>query len=144
MAKTFAVENPGAFTDVIRALDNIASESVLRQAAVAGARVFFEEMKMRAPVGDREYERKGATIYPGFLRDHLLIAFDKEQSIEGRYASYVVTWSKEAFYGRFLEYGTSKMGAQPFMRPSYEAKKAASAEAVDQVIRQKVKEFTGG
>ncbi|MDR3386814.1 MAG: HK97 gp10 family phage protein [Rudaea sp.] len=144
MAKSFVIENPEALTDALRALDNVTSESVLRQAAVAGARVYFDEMKVRVPVGIRTYERKGTEIYPGFLRDNILIAYDKEQSVEGRIASYIVTWSKQAFYGRFVEAGTSKMAANPFLRPSYEAKKTAAADAVDAVFQQKVTELTGG
>lgn len=144
MAKSFVIENPEALTDALRALDSVTSESVLRQAAVAGARVYFDEMKVRVPVGIRTYERKGTEIYPGFLRDNILIAYDKEQSVEGRIASYIVTWSKQAFYGRFVETGTSKMAANPFLRPSYEAKKTAAADAVDAVFQQKVTELTGG
>lgn len=143
-SKNFVVENENALTETIRALENLASESVLRQAAVAGARVYLDEMKVRVPVGDRTYERKGTSIYPGFLRDHLLIAYDKEVSITGKFASYIVTWSKDAFYGRFLETGTSKMAAQAFLRPSYEAKKTAAADAVEAVIVQKATELTGG
>lgn len=140
MAKSFAVENPGALVAQLRALDDIASESTLRQAAVAGARVIFDEAKVRVPVGVREYERKGTTIYPGFLRDHLLIAFDKEQSVEARSASYIVTWSKEAFYGRFVEHGTSKMAADPFLRPAFDVKKEEADHAIAEVIDRKVKE----
>lgn len=138
---TFTIENPQALTDGLRALDNIASEAVLRQAAVAGARVIFDEVKLRAPVGDSTYERKGAPHAPGTLRNSILIAYDKEVSVPGKLASYIVTWSKDAFYGRFLEYGTSKLSARPFLRPSYEAKKSEAAAAVDAVIQTKAGEL---
>jgi HK97 gp10 family phage protein len=36
----------------------------------------------------------------------------------------------DAFYGRFVEFGTSKMSAHPFMRPAFEAKKDAAIEAM--------------
>lgn len=144
MAKAFSLENPEALTDALRALESIASESVLRQAAVAGARVILDEVRLRAPVGAQTWERKGTRHEPGFLRDSLLIAYDKELSAEGLRASYIVTWSKDAFYGRFLEYGTSKMGAQPFLRPGYEAQKTAAADAVTMVIETKVAELTNG
>ncbi|WP_213778877.1 HK97-gp10 family putative phage morphogenesis protein [Caballeronia sp. dw_276] len=144
MAKNFSVENLQAMTDVLRGLENVARESVLRQAAVAGARVIFEEVKLRAPVGDKVYERKGGTHTPGKLRDSILIAYDKDVSVTGKLASYIVTWSKEAFYGRFLEFGTSKMEAKPFLRPGYDAKKQQAADAVDAVIQTKVAEFMHG
>lgn len=144
MARAFTVENPEAMTAALNGLDNIASESVLRQAAVSGARVMFEEIKLRAPVGDKTYERKGGQHQPGTLKRSILIAYDKEASLTGKSASYIVTWSKEAFYGRFLEYGTSKMAARPFLRPAYEAKREEAAKAVENTIQEKVQEVTNG
>jgi HK97 gp10 family phage protein len=140
----FVIDNPQALTDSLRALESIASESVLRQAAVAGARVIFDEVKLRAPVGVATYERKGTTHVPGTLKNSILIAYDKEVSVEGKLASYIVTWSKEAFYGRFVEFGTSKMSAQSFLRPGYEARKEDAAAAVDASIKTKVAELTNG
>lgn len=142
--KNFEVENAQALRDTLLALDTVASESVLRQAAVAGAREILAEVKLRAPVDKGIYEGKQGPHPPGFLRGHIIIAYDDEVSVPGRIASYLVTWSKEAFYGRFLEFGTSKMAAQPFLRPAFEAKKAAAAAAVDEVIQTKVKELTRG
>lgn len=144
MTRAFTVENPQAMMDVLRGLDNVASESVLRQAAIAGARVIFDEVKLRAPVGDTTYERKGSPHIPGTLKNSIIIAYDKEVSLEGKIASYIVTWSKDAFYGRFLEYGTSKMAAQPFLRPSHDAKKQTAADAVSDVIQTKAKELAHG
>ncbi|MEN7529236.1 HK97-gp10 family putative phage morphogenesis protein [Cupriavidus sp. DL-D2] len=138
------VENEDALKGKLNALDQVASESVLRQAAVAGARVIHAEVKLRAPVDLGIYEGKKGRHPPGFLRSHIIIAFEEEKSIPGRLASYIVTWSKEAFYGRFLEHGTSKMAAQPFLRPGFEAKKKAAAAAVSAVIQEKAREFTRG
>lgn len=138
------VENESALKDALNALDEVASESVLRQAAVAGARVIHAEVKLRAPVDLGIYEGKQGPHPPGFLRDHIIIAYDDEVSIPGQLASYLVTWSREAFYGRYLEYGTSKMTAQPFLRPGFEAKKKAAAAAVGEVIQTKSKELSRG
>lgn len=143
MARNVTIENPQSLTDALNALAEIQSESVLRQAAVAGARVIFEEVKLRVPVGIAEWESRDGKQkrYPGFLRDHMLIAYDKEQSVPGKIASYLITWSKEAFYGRFVEHGTSKMGADPFLRPGYMAKRKAAAQAVSDVIQSKVEDL---
>lgn len=140
----FEVENPQALRDTLLAAETVVSESVLRQAAVAGIRVIHAEVKLRAPVDKGIYEGKLGKHPPGFLREHIIIAYDDEASVPGRIASYLVTWSKEAFYGRFLEFGTSKMPAQAFLRPGYEAKKRAAAAAVDEVIQRKAKELIGG
>jgi HK97 gp10 family phage protein len=129
--KPFEVANPGALTAQLRALDEAMGESTLRQAAVAGARVILDEMELRIPVDT------------GKGKKSLLIAYDKEVSVTGKIASYIVTWSKEAYYLRFVEFGRSKMAAQPFMRPAFEAKKTAAAEAVRQVIDEKLKAANG-
>lgn len=142
--RSVTVENGDALKGALNALDEIASESVLRQAAVAGARVIQAEIKLRAPVDLGIYEGKQGRHPPGFLRGHIIIAYDDERSVEGKLASYLTTWSKEAFYGRFLEYGTSKMAAKPFLRPAFEAKRKAAAAAVADVIQKKVKELTSG
>jgi HK97 gp10 family phage protein len=129
--KPFEVANPQALTAQLRGLSLAMGESTLRQAAVAGARVILDEMELRVPVAT------------GKAKKSLLIAYDKEVSVEGKVASYIVTWSKAAFYLRFVEYGTSRSAAKPFMRPSFEAKKTAAAEAVRQVIDEKLKAANG-
>lgn len=142
MSFQLTVENPEALTDALDSLSQVASESVLRQATVAAARVVFDEVRLRAPVGDRTYETAKTKHYPGFLRDHILIAFDKERSAEGIRATYLVTWSKEAFYGRFLEFGTSRMAARPFLRPAYDAKKEEAVKKFQEALDEKVREMT--
>ena len=37
--------------------------------------------------------------------------------------------SVDAFYGRFVEFGTVKMAARPFMRPAFDTKKQAASQA---------------
>lgn len=143
MGSSLTIENPDGLTKDIDALSRVASESVLRQATVAGARVILEEVKLRVPVGGVSWEGVKQSRYPGMLRDSMLIAYDKERSAEGLRAAYLITWSKDAFYGRFVEYGTSKMAATPFLRPGYDASKDAAAAKFSDVIYLKVKEFTG-
>lgn len=124
--------NPEALTAGLRDLEAAMSESTLRQAALAGARVFLAEEQVRVPVDSGE------------ARDNLIIAYDDEVSLQGVIASYIVTWTKEAFYLRFIEYGTSKMAAKPFKRPAYEAKKSAAAQAVDDVLNKAIRGAAGG
>ncbi|MFM0315959.1 HK97 gp10 family phage protein [Paraburkholderia nemoris] len=143
MASKTTIENPTALTDYLDRLETVASESVLRQAAVAGARVIHAEVQLRAPIGNA-YERKGTKHLPGTLKRSILIAYDREESVAGRIAVYLVTWSKEAFYGRFVELGTSHAPADPFLRPGYEAKKKQAATAMIEVIQSKAQEAANG
>lgn len=143
MASKFTIVNPTELVDFLDRMDTVGSEATLRQAAVAGARVVFDEVRLRAPVGNA-YERKGTQHEPGTLKRSILIAYDKEDSLEGHLAIYLVTWSKEAFYGRFVEFGTSKAAAHPFLRPGYEAKKQEAAQAMIDVIQKKAQEAARG
>jgi HK97 gp10 family phage protein len=124
--------NPESLTAGLRDLELAVSESILRKAALAGARVFLDEEKLRVPVRT------------GKGRDSLIIAYEADKSLPGVIASYIVTWTKEAYYLRFIEYGTSKMAANPFKRPAYDAKKSAAAQAVDEVLNEAIQGAAGG
>jgi HK97 gp10 family phage protein len=41
----------------------------------------------------------------------------------------------DAHYGSFVELGTSKMAAQPFLRPAFDSKRVESLEAAAETIR---------
>lgn len=48
---------------------------------------------------------------------------------------------RDPFYWRFIEFGTSKMPARPFLRPAFEQSKAKAAEEIittlhDEIIRE--------
>jgi HK97 gp10 family phage protein len=137
-SKTMKVENPAALTDVLRRLETVAAESTLRKAAVAGARTIYREVKMRAPIGPHEHVRAGKTYPAGTLRRAILIAYDKEDSLTGVRATYLVGVGKDAFYARFIEFGTSRQAAQPFIRPGYDARRAAAASAIGIVLEREI------
>ncbi|CAB3795488.1 HK97-gp10 family putative phage morphogenesis protein [Pararobbsia alpina] len=130
MAKrnSFSVENPEALTDVLRNAAVATSESALRQGALAGARIFYDEILMRAWPHFRT----------GNLQESLLIVYVPEDSVTGALATYSVTFNQKAWYARLLEYGTSKMAAKPFIRPAFEAKKGQAAIAVINQIQEVV------
>ena len=44
--------------------------------------------------------------------------------------------NSKIFYGKFLEFGTSKMKAQPFMGPAYECKKNEAKEVIKDELRK--------
>jgi HK97 gp10 family phage protein len=113
-------------------------ESALRKAGAAAASIVLKEAQRRAPVGPLNHHQ-GVEQFPvGFGKDQLLVAYVPERSVEGRIADYMVTWGKDGYYLRFYEYGTSKMAAQPFFRPSIEATRNAqyyaAIEQLDKAI----------
>lgn len=44
--------------------------------------------------------------------------------------------NSEIFYGKFLEFGTSKMNARPFLGPAYESKKDEARKVIIQELKK--------
>lgn len=47
--------------------------------------------------------------------------------------------NSKIFYGKFLEFGTSRQNAKPFMAPAYESKKNEAKEIIKQELRNALK-----
>ncbi len=78
------------------------------------------EMSRRAPKG------KGIGGYEnsGHLKDNIAVSdIIDENGVRTIYAGIKKGDNSNWFYAKFLEWGTSKMTARPFMQPSYIAKK---------------------
>ena len=122
-------------------LDSItkAAEEGARPAAQAGAQVFYEEVRQRVPVSAKPHKSGKKTYNPGTLRKAIYQAFADKESGKDK-AMYRVSWNKtHAFYGRFVEFGTSKMAAKPFLRPAYDAARAKALKAVQERMAAEVK-----
>lgn len=116
-----------------------AAEKATRPAAQAGAQVFYDEVQQRVPVSAKPHKSGKKTYNPGTLRKAIYQAFADKESGDGK-AMYRVSWNKtHAFYGRFVEFGTSKMAAKPFLRPAYDAARAKALQAVKARMNEEVK-----
>lgn len=141
---TIVAKNPSGLQDLLNRIGDKLGESTLRQASVAGARVVLEEAKQRAPVGPLPHHQGSEKFPVGFGRDALLVAYLPENSIVGRVATYMVTWSADAYYLRFYEYGTSKMDAKPFFRPAIDATVRSQLDAIEGVLDKAMSEVRRG
>lgn len=120
-----------------------AGEAALRSAGYAGAAVFMEEAKANAPVDtgfvrDQIIVKRDLSKSAGNTRQTYLVLvrrFRKNYAAtranqrlgragfnNGAKAKTFET-AGDAFYWKFLEYGTQKMPARPFIRPAYDSKK---------------------
>lgn len=50
---------------------------------------------------------------------------------------------RDAFYARFVEFGTQKMSAQPFFFPSYRANKKQAGSRIRRAVTKAAKEVAG-
>ncbi|MFP3798708.1 HK97-gp10 family putative phage morphogenesis protein [Paraburkholderia bannensis] len=140
MAKLIEVSNPDGFSDMLRKMEGALGESAIRKAGAAAATVVLKEAQRRVPIGPGAHHQGSEQFPVGHGRDSLLVTFLPEKSVNGRQATYAVTWSASAYYLRFVEYGTSKMAAQPFFRPSIDATRLAQYYAVAQELDKAIAE----
>jgi HK97 gp10 family phage protein len=132
------------FSKLAAKLDSItkAAEESVRPAAQAGAQVFYDEVRQRVPVSAKPHKSGKKTYDPGTLRRAVYQAFANKESGDGK-AMYRISWNKtHAFYGRFVEFGTSKMAAKPFLRPAYDAARARALQAAKERMATEVKKAT--
>lgn len=97
---------------------------VENQALYAGAKIVRDNARQRAPRSAMAKEH---------LADNIVIS-EPKQDENGKYVE--VGPKAPFFYGKFLEYGTSKMPPRPFMGPA----QAESKKQVLETIRQTLKE----
>jgi HK97 gp10 family phage protein len=101
------------------------------KALEAGAEVIKKEVIARTPVGVGNEDGRGF----GHLNKHIVIS---ETKIDGNGVRYkdVGPSKGKGFKGVFLEFGTVKMRAHPFVEPAYLSKKEDALEAMADVMRE--------
>lgn len=97
------VEGAEEVVELLQSMED-AAIGILDKAAKAGADIAISDAKRRCPVKT------------GNLRDSL--EFYKEKSSKNTRAGYQVRPGKKGWYGKFIEFGTSKRPARPFLRPA--------------------------
>lgn len=109
--------------EVIQLLNEIgdAASDVLAAAARAGGDIALEGAKRRCPVDEGDLKaslkmEKGKSKKPNI---HQLVEIKP---------------GKKEYYGTFVELGTKRQPAQPFMRPAVNENKARIGEAVSQAV----------
>jgi len=111
----------------------------LWKATLAAAAVFKAEAIVRVPVRSGAlrdaiavFRRKGrdasTAYYVVSVRKIRYSAKEKRVLRILRGANQRVRVIGDAYYGVFVEYGTSKMRAEPFLRPAFETKKTEALE----------------
>lgn len=129
----------------LKTLPETVQRNVLSRAVVRGARIIQRAAKSRAPVlsgnlrkniivsrGVRRGTEASAFVIIRKWSQKAIAAFKKRSKKKGR------ANPRDPFYWQFLEFGTSKMAARPFMRPAFEAKKEEAAKEVRDALREEI------
>lgn len=128
--------------DKLRAMGREIGEKALKGAVAGAAGLVRDEARRLVPQKT------------GTLRRSIYMVFDKERSTASKKV-YVVGWRKgkrfrsvgknkvnlDGYYGLFVEFGTAKMAARPFVRPAFEKKKDAALDIIGKRIAARIKRF---
>lgn len=134
--------------DALKKLPEAVAKNVLRGATNAGASVIRAEAKQRAPVYTGSLIARDHPP-PGTLKKSIIQRQARQLSSlvkqvfhvgvrSGRGVKDKAGRSLDAYYWRFVEFGTSKMAARPFLRPAFEAKKMAAVEAIRKYLAERI------
>ena len=152
MAKvqTVHIEGLAELDRALRELPVRIANRGLRTSVYAGAKVIRDEARARAPKAAQSLGPKQPP--PGTLKRSVIMKHIRELSSGGRQTFYVMvrhgkkyqkqgkrgTLSQDAWYWRFLEFGTRKMAARPFLRPALESRRTQAVGAIKERLRQRI------
>jgi len=129
--------------EIIKLLKDIGIEAnnILDLAATKGAEVVLEEARKLAPVsvdGQKYGKHRHA---PGNLRDSLKVRKPRSNTkrTKRKATATVGMDHKLAFYAPYVELGTKKMKARPFLRPAIDRHKKRISQAVSDEIDKKIR-----
>lgn len=131
--------------ELARKLEGMAANvqrNTLRKAVSSGAAIIRNEAKALAPVDTGEMRRdiqmkRERTPDSQIATYAVYVRSGKKSRLAGRARNV----ERDSFYWRFVEFGTSKMAAQPFMRPAFNAKKEEAAEQIKATLAAKIAEL---
>lgn len=132
----------------LKELPDRIAKNVLRGAVNAGAAVIRQEAKANAPVYTGDVAQGHPP--PGTLKKAISQAQARKLSNQVQQTVHVgVRQGKsakktkkgallDAYYWWFVENGTSKMAARPFLRPAFEGKKTEAVKAIEEYLAKRI------
>ena len=141
----FEIKGLKELDEVLKTFPEKVQRNAIASACFAGAAVWREGAKGRVPVrtspaGLVRMGKGAQGRLPGFLRASIRVW--KKRGIQGgATVTYGVGTRGYAFYGKFLEFGTSKMSARPGLRPAVDALVGWATEAMRARLEQRIAKF---
>ena len=134
----------------LKELPDRIARNVLRGSVSAGAAVIRKEAAARAPVSTgpkrqgqpppgtlkRSVYQKQIRNLSSLVRQTFIVSVRKGKKYrnQGKKGNL----SQDAWYARFVEFGTAKMAARPFLRPAFEARKGDAVAAIKDYLARRI------
>lgn len=131
------VEGLKELADKLRGMGPDLSRNALRAAVRAGASTVRAEAINMAP---QDTGRLRRAIYLKHIREKSG-AHQQTFYVSVRAGKRYRKRELDAYYWRFVEFGTAKMAARPFMRPAFEVRKGDALEAIKARLAARIKTY---
>ena len=152
---TFSIDGLKELDRQLRALPERVAGNALATAVSAGARVIRDEVIARAPVDTGALKSQ---IFTKRLRSPSASEKMSIVGVRGGLAKYAKTKKNvrsgkagqayktngKTFYWKFIEFGTSKMAAHPFLRPAFDAKEQEAVKAITDKLDERIQKAVAG
>lgn len=129
MTTTIKVEGLRELGEAMRGLSEDINKRIARAATGAAAQVIRKSAISKAPV-DTGNLRKNIIIKRLPASETSLTSEHIVTVRKGRTRKQKAAGIRDAFYGQFVELGTVKMAARPFLRPSFDENKERAVQAM--------------
>lgn len=119
---------------------NRIAKNIMAGALSSGAAIIRDEARKLAPRDTGEMVRdimiKKARQSKGsdFIEYQVFVRSGKKSRLAGKKRNV----DRDSFYWRFVEFGTSKMAAKPFMRPAFEKMKSQAVERFREYLAARI------
>lgn len=126
--------------DALLKLPDRVAKNALRSAVNAGASVIKKQVRQNAPT-DTGLLKKN--VYQKQIRE---ASGQYQQTFavgvrQGKARNKDGTKKELPYYWRFMEFGTSKMPARPFIRPAFESKKEDAVKAIADKLDERIQKY---
>lgn len=109
----------------------------LRAAVNAGAEVIRKDAMTRVPVLTGRLKK---ALYKKQIREKSS-ASQQTFFVGVRNGKKYKKADKDAYYWRFLEFGTSKLPAKPFLRPAFDSKKNQAVTEIAKKLKERIDKY---
>lgn len=134
MSASIKIEGLKEVQKNLKKLEGAAKGNALRMALRKSAKPIYDAVRAKVPVAESEYVAKQyvktggvtskvkGTVSPGRLKKSIRISSRLNRRGKGKTAATVSikAGNADAFYARFVEFGTRYVQARPFMRDAFE------------------------
>lgn len=128
---TFDTPNLAAYERMLQQMGTTVARAAGRKALRQGANVILRETRILAKAGHPAFPNK----ITGRMAKSIVTT---DRGIVGDNIVFSVDVKRLAFYARFVEFGTSRARAYPFMRPAAEQKAPEAVQMIANVLGREI------